>query len=1019
MHKLLFIALVALFSFICQATISLESRLFFDKSGEDNSCSLFVDIANTGDESANDVELVSMLGDKEALRWGTSIIRPSNSDVEPIPPMELAKNSIVFTNYNCCAYPILLRYKDRNGHSFSSVLIATCAFENHKEILKASTASLMLSSACVEESQSVSALAISAIYDYEKAIALGAKKIRFCVYFPEGVNLAEKSTDICVDINENGMADVTAKITKAIENMSGDIPYAVIVRLCDAEDNFVSPPVYSISMIRINAPLDLKQFPQLLNKTFLAGFALVVLVLLVISIVRANLIKKAPAWLLSLIEWLIVAGITTYLFFALQLPLALKGYTCMGGDLPAHHYLVGHIAETMLPVTWADGWWCGFPMFHYYFPLPYYCLAMLSKLFPHNVVFNLGVCAGMLLLPLSVYMSCRIARMPRPLPIMATCFVLPLLFDNTHNMWGVNAYSTLAGMVANSWSFCLLLPAAANLYRDTVDNRLRLRTPILIAMVALSHFFTSIVFALVVGVLWLMLLFICIKRKTTNYRVPLIEGVIGVLLVAWWLVPLMATGEWSVAFGSQWEIHFFKQLPNIIRYFFCPSLILCFVVALVTREKVSIELWAWFGGFAILFCVALLLFSFGRSIAEVFVNCRLWPFIAFALMFLMAGLLAIVFRRLPISGTLLVLALCFAYAWNDKADDKNEVWSYLNLVPSWAKYNFSGYENSLNGSVGQEIIDYLRSVEPCGRIAYDLHPYNESLGSTRFFESLPALTGHSIIEGGIVNSAIGSLPAYVVQGEMSETTAGWPLLVKPRSFNPELGLAHLELMGVRRFIAHSDSTIDALVVSPRWHAEKVFDGKWVLFKHRDETSGLVRKWNKPLGFYTSENFQLDALEWLYVGGATDEPFVLIDDNDRAMFSTLNEPQKRLEELKGEPTPVGDWINVISEEIPSKIIKKGGRYEIHFSTEALNQPHIVAMSYFPNWKTRGATGPCFVTPGFMVVYPTEENVVLYYGVDAWNILGYCLTILGIIYSIILLMFFRAPVAMYDNNDGNIE
>ena len=670
----------------------------------------------------------------------------------------------------------------------------------------------------------------------------------------------------------------------------------------------------------------------------------------------------------------------------------------MGGDLPAHHYLVGHIAETMLPVTWADGWWCGFPMFHYYFPLPYYCLAMLSKIFPHNVVFNLGVCAGMLLLPLSVYMSCRIARMPRPLPIMATCFVLPLLFDNTHNMWGVNAYSTLAGMVANSWSFCLLLPAAANLYRDTVDNRLRLRTPILIAMVALSHFFTSIVFALVVGVLWLVLLFICIKRKTTNYRVPLIEGVIGVLLVAWWLVPLMATGEWSVAFGSQWEIHFFKQLPNIIRYFFCPSLILCLVVALATRKKVSIELRRWFVGFAILFCVALLLFSFGRSIAEVFVNCRLWPFIAFALMFFMAGLLAIVFCRLPICGTLLVLVLCFAYAWNDKADDKNEVWSYLNLVPSWAKYNFSGYENSLNGSVGQEIIDYLRSVEPCGRIAYDLHPFNESLGSTRFFEALPALTGHPIIEGGIVNSAIGSLSAYVVQGEMSEHTAGAPLLVQPQSFDPEKGLAHLELLGVRRFIAHSNSTINALRESPMWTEEFVVGGgKWIIFKHKKESNGLVRKWNYPIKFYISDNFQKDSLEWMYVGAAVREPFGFVQPN--IITSTLTYPYSRLNELKSDTTPVGDWISDLSDDIPSNTVKNGSRYEIHFKAKELNSPYIVAMSYFPNWKVKGADGPYFVTPGFMVVFPTQEDVVVYYGFNTSNWFGYALTFLGVLALII--------------------
>ena len=359
----------------------------------------------------------------------------------------------------------------------------------------------------------------------------------------------------------------------------------------------------------------------------------------------------------------------------------------------------------------------------------------------------------------------------------------------------------------------------------------------------------------------------------------------------------------------------------------------------------------------------------------------------------MAGLLAYIFRELPLCGMLLGVVLCLSFAWNDKEDDKNEVWSYLNLSSSWAKYNFSGYENSANAIAGQELVDYLRSVEPCGRIAYDLHPYNESLGSTRFFEALPALTGHPIIEGGIVNSAIGSLTAYVVQGEMSEHTAGAPLLVQPQSFNPANGLAHLELLGVRRFIAHSNSTIEALRESPMWEEEQAIGGgKWILFKHVSDFDGLVRKWNTPINCYVSDNFQKDSLDWMYVGAAVREPFALLKSN--VVQSTLTGVDSRLEELRDHPTPVGDWISDLSDDIPSNIIKNGSRYEIHFKATELNSPYIVAMSYFPNWKVKGADGPYFVTPGFMVVYPNEENVILYYGNTISKWFGYILSLIGI-------------------------
>ena len=53
-------------------------------------------------------------------------------------------------------------------------------------------------------------------------------------------------------------------------------------------------------------------------------------------------------------------------------------------------------------------------------------------------------------------------------------------------------------------------------------------------------------------------------------------------------------------------------------------------------------------------------------------------------------------------------------------------------------------------------------------MAFDLHPDNERLGSSRIFEAIPHLTQRGILEGGIVNSALGALPAYMIQGQVSD-----------------------------------------------------------------------------------------------------------------------------------------------------------------------------------------------------------------------------------------------------------
>jgi hypothetical protein len=45
------------------------------------------------------------------------------------------------------------------------------------------------------------------------------------------------------------------------------------------------------------------------------------------------------------------------------------------------------------------------------------------------------------------------------------------------------------------------------------------------------------------------------------------------------------------------------------------------------------------------------------------------------------------------------------------------------------------------------------------------------------------------------------------------------------------------------------------------------------------------------------------------------------------------------------------------------------------------PHLVKVSYFPNWTATGADGPWRATPSLMVVVPTSEEVVLQFE-DTW-------------------------------------
>jgi ADP-heptose:LPS heptosyltransferase len=67
--------------------------------------------------------------------------------------------------------------------------------------------------------------------------------------------------------------------------------------------------------------------------------------------------------------------------------------------------------------------------------------------------------------------------------------------------------------------------------------------------------------------------------------------------------------------------------------------------------------------------------------------------------------------------------------------------------------------------------------------------------------------------------------------------------------------------------------------------------------------------------------------------------------------------------------------------------------IRFRTDAVGFPHIIKISYFPNWKIRGAERIDIVSPAFMLVYPTQSEVELYYGRTKGDLLGLGLATAG--------------------------
>ncbi|MBT3294279.1 MAG: hypothetical protein HN919_07895 [Verrucomicrobia bacterium] len=719
--------------------------------------------------------------------------------------------------------------------------------------------------------------------------------------------------------------------------------------------------------------------------------------LAILALAGPRIGRHPPAWLARVQPITNCAALglgLLYLFYHLPLHLLLTDSLIIGGDTPAHNVLASHIKTQLFNhgrlLGWSQAWWCGFPGFQFYFTLPYAVIALLSTLIPFNIAFKLISALGIFGLPLAAWGGARLARLPRPIASLLGVAMIALLFDRAHVMWGVNIYSTFAGMIANSISFPLMLLMLASALRDSDEGVVRLRTVLLMTLMIGSHFFTSIV-----GALCLVVMPIC--RPRCGFRRALtvlaIEGGLALLLMSWWIVPLLVRRSYAVDFGTNWPLTLTETVPPFL---WCFAAMAALTTAwMVLRQRHWPTALLRFGMVALwMTCVAGALFLWGDHLSPVFVNVRLWPFLVYGITTLaMIGLgKAIGHARWP--TPLLIAAALALLAWGPQRP---------NPVRRWAHWNYGGLEPLPRAHVVHTLADALRDTP--GRLANDLHPDNEALGSSRIFEAMPHLAGKPVLEGGLVNSAWGALFSYYIQGETSDATAGFPTMVSPTAFNITNATQHLTLMNVKHFAARSERTRSALHEAPQWNTLLEVEG-WELFENRAHDGRYVTvAQHDPIAVQTGQR-QAAGLEWLYRINAIGQPFILLPPGEAppaACDRVLSHQEflVEIDSLTHTPAPVRELYtsSPISEELISDDT-------IHFRTSAIGRPHLVKCTYYPRWKATGADSVYMVTPGFMLVYPTQTEVTLRFRNTATEHIAHLLTVLGLL-GCIGTAFLRRP------------
>lgn len=318
-----------------------------------------------------------------------------------------------------------------------------------------------------------------------------------------------------------------------------------------------------------------------------------------------------------------------------------------------------------------------------------------------------------------------------------------------------------------------------------------------------------------------------------------------------------------------------------------------------------------------------------------------------------------------------------------------------NQVSNWAQYNYVGYEGQAAYPEYRAVMKMMGDVGSrygCGRAMWEYNPNEGRFGTTMALMLLPYWTGGCIdsMEGLLFESSATTPYHFLNQAELSAVPSE-PMVGLPYgAVNVPLGVEHLQMLGVKYFLAFSPEVVQAAQADPSlklvdqsgpWAS--TFSGQaltttWYVFevKHSSLVEPLANDPAVLRGVGPGQPTWLSpSVAWY-------------DDPARwNVYLAANGPSSWPRVKPNGSEPVVRAAPAVVDDVHS------ANESISFHVSAIGTPVLVKISYFPNWHAQGARGPWRVTPNLMVVVPTSRRVTLTYGATPANYLGIASTVLA--------------------------
>jgi len=733
----------------------------------------------------------------------------------------------------------------------------------------------------------------------------------------------------------------------------------------------------------------------------------------------------------------------------------------MGAHVMLPAFLETHLLNHGRLTGWDPAWYDGFPAYTFYFPLPPLLTVALNAVVNYNVAFKLVTVLGSLTLPLAAWSFGKLAGLRDPGPGCLAAATLPFLFESSFTIDGGNLLSTLAGESSYSLALSLALVCMGLTAYTLRTGRHRVLAAVLLCAVVLSHVVVA-VFAVAGALLWVVLdrdLLHVVSRRVAARRARARVGrrlwrfavviAVGSALSAWWVVPFLLRLPYTTNMG-------YENLTDYVTLLFPAH-----DRWLQAADLVALAAWAWRR--SALSKMTGYLSVLGAVMAGIvcldpqgkLYNVRFLP-LWFVCAYLVAGMAvaevvswsAVLVRRrrqarwaraaatrlvaLPgswapgrritrtarprigagpagaVAGSLVALAGALLAVVPPlvvpTALSNIGITVGADQPSAWATWNYSGYQEKPDYPEYRAVIEMMARVgadRGCGRAMWEYSPTLNRFGTTMALMLLPYWTNGCIdsMEGLLFESSATTPYHFLNQSELSETPSEAMAGLPYAGVDVPLGIEHLQMLGVRYFLASSPEIEQAADADPS--ARLIAStGPW---RTDFEGEELVTTWNV---------YQIARSPLVVALG--DQPVVWtgVQPNQSSWLApsvSWYQHPSRWDVVPAEGGPA-TWKRVPSTDTHPPVTPEPATAvtgvsttdeSIRFHVSRTGTPVEVRVSYFPSWHATGASGPWRVAPNLMVVVPTSHEVVLDYGTTDVNLAGWAMTLAGVLAGLAIL------------------